>query len=399
MPDLPPPALPRRARLSASTGGPRALALGGLLALAAAMGIGRFVYTPILPFMTAALGLSQAAAGLIASANFLGYLAGALLAATPWLPGGRRTWLLASLLASALSTGAMAVPATVLPFAALRFLGGLASAYVLVLASALVLDRLATSGQSRWSALHFAGVGAGIAASALLVAGLAAAGVDWRALWLASGLLALLAGLATLWLIPPEPPRPAAPAGAAAGQRAPGLPALLLAYGLFGFGYVITATFITTIVRTTPAISPLEPWIWLAVGLAAMPSVAAWAAVAGRVGSARAYALAALTQALGVAASVLWPSAGGILLAAVLLGGTIMGLTALGLITARRLAGGDGRRVMALTTAAFGLGQTIGPTFAGVLHDQTGSFALPSLVAAAGLVLAAALAWSIPRAA
>src|SRR5947209_16736662 len=54
---------------------------GGVLALAAAMGIGRFAYTPILPAMEAAAHLDTAQAGLLAAANYAGYLVGALLIA------------------------------------------------------------------------------------------------------------------------------------------------------------------------------------------------------------------------------------------------------------------------------------------------------------------------------
>src|SRR5690606_36836 len=93
--------------------GVTAVALGGCLALAAAMGIGRFVYTPILPFMVEDIGLSQAEAGLIASVNFLGYLLGALAAAKASLPGGRRRWFLVALAISAATTAAMAIAASV----------------------------------------------------------------------------------------------------------------------------------------------------------------------------------------------------------------------------------------------------------------------------------------------
>ena len=378
-------------RRSLSAEGVVAVALGGCIALAAAMGIGRFVYTPILPFMVESLGLSQAQAGIIASANFLGYLLGALAAAKASLPGGRRRWFLISLAISATTTAAMAAEASVPLFLLLRFASGVASAFVLVFSSALVLDRLAAAGRPGLTALHFAGVGIGIAGSAVLVALLAAGGVGWRGLWLASGGLALLALLAVLRLVPAEQEPPPLPPRNGKAPPNPRLVALILAYGLFGFGYVITATFISTLVRLTPELQWLEPYVWLTVGLAGIPSVAVWAWIARRLGNGRAFAVACLVEGVGVALSVLGSGAAAVLFAAALLGGTIMGITALGLVHARSLSNGDPRRAIALMTAAFGLGQMIGPGFAGFAYGIAQSFTLPTLVAAGALIAAFAL--------
>ena len=365
------------------------IALGGLIALAAAMGVGRFVYTPILPFMVDDLVLSAPAAGVIASANFLGYLLGAVAASKGALPGGRRAWFLTGLALSAVTTGAMAFTDSMAVFLALRLVGGVASAFVLVFSSALVLDRLAAAGRPGLSAVHFAGVGVGIAVSAVLVAALA--GFGWRAQWLASGAVSLLALGAAARLVPRGLPAEAPPDTQPTDGMDRRLAALIVAYGLFGFGYVITATFISTMVRAEPSLRVIEPVVWLAVGLAAIPSVALWAWVGRRWGNDRGFALACLVEGIGVAISVLVADAAAVLFAAALLGGTFMGITALGLILARGLAAGDPRRMMALMTAAFGLGQMIGPTFAGVAHDLGGGFTAPSLVAAAALAAAAGL--------
>src|SRR5262249_10328592 len=157
--------------------------LGGLLSLAVGIGIGRFVYTPILPAMVAELGLSKLSAGLIASANFAGYLVGALLAAGSGLPGTRRFWLLAGLAGSAATTATMGFVHTMPAFAVLRFLGGAASALALVFTTALLLDFMMRRGRPGFNAVLFAGVGIGIVASAVLVSLLSAAGQDWSALW------------------------------------------------------------------------------------------------------------------------------------------------------------------------------------------------------------------------
>jgi predicted MFS family arabinose efflux permease len=367
----------------------KSLAVGGLAAMAAAVGIGRFVYTPILPVMVADLGMSKATAGFIASANFLGYLTGALLAATPYVRGSRRAWLIAMLAVSAVTTGAMGLASSTAAFLALRFVGGVASAFVLVFASALVLDRLSAANRSHLSAVHFAGVGTGIVVSAVLVSTLVSRGFGWRALWIAGGLAALLALAVVARLVPDRTD----PAVVTSGHETKphGLTALVVAYGLFGFGYVITATFLVAIVRASAQVRPIEPVVWIVVGLAAFPSVALWTWAARRIGIARAFACACLLQAAGVAASVLWIDAAGLLLAAALLGGTFMGQTALGLIRARQLASGDLRRTLAVMTAAFGLGQIVGPAFAGLVYDATGSLLAPSLTAVAALLVAAGL--------
>jgi predicted MFS family arabinose efflux permease len=370
---------------------PIVLALGGLVALAAAVGIGRSVYTSILPLMVEDLGVSKGTAGLLASANFAGYLAGALLAATPTMPGSRRNWLLLSLIVSSLTTGAMAFTSSTAAFLTLRFAGGVASAFVLVLAAALVLDRLSAAGRPDLTSVHFAGVGVGMALSAVLVSSLAAWGGGWRSPWLASGITSVLAVGIVAGLIA-DRVEPAMATASRQHQADPHLAALVVAYGLFGFGYIITATFLVAIVRGSAQVCALDPLIWLVVGLTAAPSVARWTWVGAKIGIARSFAFACGIEAVGVAASVLWLTPAGVLLAAALLGGTFMGITALGLIRARHLSSGDPRRTLAVMTAAFGLGQIVGPVFAGIIYDATGTFLVPSLTAVSALLVGALLA-------
>ena len=86
-------------------------------------------------------------------------------------------------------------------FLLLRFVGGAASAVVLVLASAIVFESLAEAKRPGLAALHFAGVGAGVVVSAMLVAGLQHAGQNWQSLWIANGAVALVAAFAVAPLL------------------------------------------------------------------------------------------------------------------------------------------------------------------------------------------------------
>ncbi len=357
--------------------------------MAVGVGIGRFVYTPILPLMQEALGFTAFLSGLIASANFTGYLAGALLLTRTRLPGSPTAVLTGALLVSAATTAMMGATDSIGWFLVLRFVGGIASAAALILSSSMVLERLASARRPGLAALHFAGVGLGIAASAALAAGLATLGIGWAAQWWASGALSAAGALLAATLITTPSSRSAEPVPTAGRPRDPALWRLTVAYGLFGFGYVITATFLVAIVREAPAARALEPLIWVLVGLAAAPSVAIWTGLARRIGTSRGFALAAQAEALGVLISVLWDGIPALTIAGVLLGGTFMGLTALGLMRARELAPDQPRPALAALTGAFGVGQIAGPAVAGFLSDRMGGLLVPSLLAAGGLIIAA----------
>lgn len=380
--------------MTPETAAPQRYAIAGLIAMAAAMGIGRFVYTPILPGMMEGLSMSVSDAGLIASANYLGYLVGALLAAGGWVHGMDRRLMLAGLAANCLLLAWMGLADTLPVFLALRFLAGVASAFVMVFMSAIVFSRLALAGRSDLQAAHFGGVGGGIALSALLTGGLHLADAGWRAGWIGAAVISLVA-FSVVYLLATGGP---AHAGGAAAAREPGLPKspalarIIVAYGIFGAGYIVTATFLVAIVRQGGQGPLFESTVWLVTGLAGAPSVWLWGKVVRRIGLTATFAVGCLVEAVGVLASVAVPGPAGPLLGGILLGGTFIAITAYGLQAGRQLAAAAPRRVFALMTASFGLGQIVGPILAGYGADWSGSFAAPSAGAALALVAAAIIA-------
>lgn len=368
--------------------------VAGMVAMAVAMGIGRFVYTPILPGMMEELHLSPANAGWIASANYLGYLVGALVAAGGWAHGRERLLMLGGLGASAVLAALMGLTDAMVAFLVIRFLAGLASAFVMVFMASIVFSHINAAGRGDLQAWHFGGVGIGIAISAAMMAVLVTEHAGWAAGWLWSAAISAC-GFVVVALLVNE-----GPLASGEAVREPALPKdrslmkIIVAYGLFGFGYVVTATFLVAIVRQGGGSRVFEAMVWLVAGLAGFPSTWLWQKIAGRIGLYAAYALACFIEVIGVTASVALGGYSGPLLGGLLLGGTFIAITALGLQAARQQAPKAPRRIFALMTASFGLGQIIGPIAAGLLAQASGNFFLASIVAAAILVVSGIVTWS-----
>jgi MFS family permease len=366
--------------------------LAGGLAMAAAMGFGRFFYTPVLPGMMSGLPLSAADAGLIAAGNFAGYLVGAMVSAYGWAAGRERGVALAGLTATALLLAAMAVTSSVPLFILIRFLAGMASALAMIFTSSVVLPYAA--GRVEVQALHFGGVGVGIAFSALvafLINGYAGDGAHgWRWNWLAGALIVgAAAGVIARFL-----PRPLGGHNTVAEPPVAWTRPLVLltaSYGLFGFGYVVTATFLVTIARLSAAGPVVEFAAWFVTGTAAALSLFVWRPAVARLGMAWIYLICLGVEAVGVFASVGLSPMVGTLIGGLLLGLTFMAVTAYGLQIARQLAPQSQRRALAFMTVAFGTGQIAGPLVAGWAAELSGSFTLASVIAALVLLLSGLL--------
>ncbi|MFF2511133.1 YbfB/YjiJ family MFS transporter [Streptomyces sp. NPDC058086] len=368
-------------------------------ALAAGMGVGRFVYTPILPLMHAGAGLSGGTGANLATANYIGYLVGALVGILAPAVVRSRALLRTSLVVLTGTLAAMPATHDTAVWFALRLLAGVASALIFVIAVSSLLGHLREY-PAHLPGWAFGGVGAGIALSGLLVLVLRPV-ADWRAAWWASAALAAVLAVASWNLRPEAPPTTtqaakattvtAATADSSRGPRThPWFTALFASYTLEGIGYIIAGTFlVAAIEQSSPG--PLGGGAWVLVGLAAVPSSALWARL-GRRWSRPDLLLAALVvQAVGIALPALIGGASAALVSAVLFGATFIGVSTLALATGAHL---EFPRSVALLTAGYSVGQILGPLVAApLLHHGYRQ----ALILAASVVLVAAAAAAVLR--
>ena len=362
----------------------------GLAALAVAMGIGRFAFTPILPMMQKDFGLSISEGGWLASVNYVGYLVGALSAI------GMRirptTAIRTGLLVIGLSTLAMGLEQQFLLWVILRAVAGIASAWVLVFVSTWALERLALLGRSKLSGTVYAGVGAGIVAAGgacLVLMSLHARSAD---AWLLLGVISMVV-TAAIWQSVRASPSSnpiAAPTTDASGLWSAEYWRLVLCYGAFGFGYIIPATFLPVMAKTIISDPQRFGWAWPVFGAAAVISTI-FAAQLKQFLSHRAVWIGGhLVMALGVVFPLIAPGLSGIMMAALFVGGTFMVITMAGMQEARRVAGSHARALMAAMYSAFALGQILGPVIVSFLVQSIGGFA-PALILAAAMLAVSAV--------
>lgn len=377
-------------------------ALACMVTLAVAMGLGRFAFTPMLPVMLHEGRIDLQGGGLLASLNYLGYFVGAVSCAAIRLPAA--TMVRAGLVATAALLLGMGLLHGFTAWGVIRTAAGVMSAWTFVFASGWGLRRLAETGAPALGGVIYSGPGIGIAATGLL-GGLATRwGAD--AAWIGFGVVALVL-IALIWRIFNDGAQPAAATTVVAPPAVVANPGaarsdarwLVGLYGLAGFGYIITATFLPVIARQALPGSSWPDLFWPLFGLAVIPGALIGARAPSHWDNRLLLAIAYAMQAAGVLLSVAWPTIAGFAVGSLFLGLPFTAITLFAVRDARRLRGNAAAGLIGYATASYGIGQILGPLFAAPLAQRTGSFAVPLLAAAAVLALGALLfAWVWRRA-
>ena len=378
------------------------LAVAAALALTAAvsLGLARFSYALLLSPMRADLGWSYLTAGSMNTANAAGYLIGALGTPAALRRYGARPVLLAGSAAAGVLLCLHGAVVTDAWLYALRLATGVASAATVVAGGVLaarLADRsaLAPGGPAPSAGLvlgiYYGGTGLGIVVASLLVPPLSAgpAAHAWQAAWVALGVAALGATALTAWATRGLERR--------AAQRAAAVPVAwrrfafgLVAYFLFGLGYIGYMTFVVTLLREQRLSAGSVIAFYVVLGLAVMGSPWVWAGLLQRHRGGGAMRLLNALLAVATLLPVLSTHPVAVFASGLLFGGVFLSLVASTTAWVRlNLAPNAWAAGIGAYTIVFAAGQIVGPTLVGFVADGAAGLRGGLAVSAAVLALAA----------
>ncbi|PCF51734.1 YbfB/YjiJ family MFS transporter [Staphylococcus delphini] len=364
----------------------------GMMALFIVIALGRFAYTPILPFMQLDTGLDNKSVGLLATFNYLGYLIGAMLPIF-YIMKNKVFDLKCYLLLNVATMLLFGVTDHFVIWSLLRLLNGISSGAVFVLASNIVLEALHLARREGIAGLLYSAVGLGLFSSSLFIF-LYTDVTHWRETWIWLGSAAFILTLIIIVRLRENPTSPEPASHEAHGpdkvirySKKFYIP-FAIAYFCEGAGYIITGTFLVAIVKTMPTLSEYAALSWMFVGLGAIPATVLWSMIGQRIGICLSVILAFLLQIVAVLMPIFTVNAFAIALSSMIFGATFLGLTTLFMSKSHQITfETKGNNLVAVMTLIYSVGQMIAPYISGILIERMHSYNDALIFAAAILVV------------
>lgn len=376
--------------------------LAGAMLLLVVHGLGRFVYTPLLPWLVEDGLLTVQQGASIATWNYLGYFIGALLALRWHRVTQIRRSLPWALVLHVLSSLGQTEAESADVLAALRLLNGISNGLIFVQVPSLILEWLARHRRVSSSGLVYLGVCVGLVLSSVIVSlsnGVLVGAERWWPAALLSIPLAWWGWRQLARLDMPEEATSSHSADSPSGRLLDRASTpLFLSYAGAGMGYILPMTFLPMVARlqVEPGSALIES-SWLVVAVATLPSPWLWNRLGALLGDTLALRFSYVTQLSGVLAVLLLPGTPGILLCAVLVGGTFLGTVLLTQRLARALHPHQGPRLSAALIALYSLTQLAGPWLTGVWLNMGGTLHSAFWLGAGALLWGLAWMLLVPR--
>jgi predicted MFS family arabinose efflux permease len=351
-----------------------AILFAGILAIIVGIGVARFAFTSLLPYMLKDfLTLSQA--GILASLNFTGYLGGAIFSIFIKDINTKVKYFRIGMVLSIVSTLVLALSSSESLWLISRIVAGFGSAMVLIVGGAIVMVKLNFENKTKAMGIHFSGIGFSIVVSEL-ISQYVLKNYTWSQAWLILALFGSVVTIYSLYILSfdKQIKKDSPKHQLSMAIFSPYVILLIAAYFTEGVGFVVQGTFLPDIINSLEGLDGYGNLGWLIVGIAGIPSSILWMRWAHKYGSVNIIIVAMILQIVGILIPTLTNSVGLNLLSGALYGSTFIGLVALFLNLGGHLAGKNPVVLMGAMTAAYGIGQVGAPLYSVALIHYFGNY-------------------------
>jgi predicted MFS family arabinose efflux permease len=341
-----------------------AVILAGIISLIVGVGVARFAFTSLLPFMLEDF-MSISFAGVLASINYVGYLSGSIFAIFIKDMYSKVKYFRLGMVLCVVTTVILGTTTNELLWTVSRIIAGFGSAMALVVGSALVMSKLKLESKTKAMGIHFSGIGIAIVTTDLLARGVVMLNNSWQFAWIVLTLFGAVICCFSMYVLSIEKPKEKPAKGLRLDKSlfTPFVLLLIAAYFTEGIGFVVQATFMPDIINSLDGLQGYGSLTWTVVGLAGIPSCIIWMRMAHNYGSINIIILAMFLQVIGILIPTLTNNLYLNLLSAVFYGGTFVGLVALFMNLGGALAKNSPVILMGALTTAYGIGQVSAPLY------------------------------------
>lgn len=341
-----------------------AILIAGIFAVIIGLGVARFAFTSLLPPMLDDF-LTISFAGILASVNFAGYLAGSIF--TMFIKDINQKVILFRLgiVLCIVTTFVLGMTQNESIWLVARIMAGFGAAMAFVVGSAIVMSKLNFENKTKAMGFHFSGIGFSILVTDLISRAVLANTQSWQNSWMILACFGTLASFYSMYILCFDKKIETKVVKHKFDKSLFNFFVILIiaAYFTEGVGFVVQATFLPDIINSLDGLEGYGGFTWTLVGLAGIPSCIIWLRLAHNYGSVNIIIIALLVQMVGILIPTMTSNIYMNLLSGVLYGGTFVGLVGLFMNLGGKLAGNNPVILMGAVTTSYGIGQVIAPLY------------------------------------